>query len=157
MDIVRIKDYYIGVGIIYVKDPKEFIDELRREFYEVTMQLIDINYVIDLNHVVDIMKVVIEAFERGIMVSKKLEIEILLRFAGTNQIDEALSIVGAKPDSKSLFIAMSKDKDILNNIPLTLEVLSYSNERYINMVERFKLTKNIDLRSILVERANLIY
>ncbi len=157
----NIKDYHVLISSILLEDPKEFINNLRSLYKDTIIQVIDINTVLDEEHIKGIIKQVLEAYERNILISNKIETEILLRVACTNQIHKALEFASAKNNSLAALIIVTKDQtiidDIVNNYKLSN--IEYSDKRTIMLLEYHNLKDVIinKIRSILLERANLIY
>ena len=153
-----IKDYHLLLSSIIIEEPKEFIDRIRKE-YNAIIQIVDIDAITDIEHIEEVIKLVLEAYERDIMVSRHIEAEILLRIACTNQIYKAIEFAGAKPNKLSVFIALSKDASIIDELVSTLDLgeINYSNERYDRLLRYHKITDLFDGRALLIEKANLIY
>ncbi len=164
--ITTIDGYYLSINKVNLKDPRRFLNYLKNLYNDVVVQLVDIEAVVDNEHVIEIVKQVLEASKRGVMVSKRIETEILLRIACTNQIKKALEFAGAKEDSVAVLIILSKDKGMIDRITYNLDVsnLEYSEERSYKLIRYHAIDKDeldaiLDhrLTSILAERASLIY
>ena len=69
---------------------KNFLDDLRTEFPNLVIQAISSNFILNRDYVKKILSLSIFAKNHGILLSKKLEIDILLRFACTTQINDAI-------------------------------------------------------------------
>ena len=94
------------------------LDELREKFPSVTIQAVSKKYILNKSHIQKILAISIRAKRRNIMLSKRLETDILMRFAGTRQISYAISRAGAgKGDN--IIIAMGPSI-ILNRIHAVL-------------------------------------
>lgn len=72
----------------------QYLDDLRAAFPKLTIQAVSKRYVLSRSHVQKILAVSLHAKRRNIMLSKKLETDILMRFAGTGQISRAISRAG---------------------------------------------------------------
>ncbi len=157
----KIKDYHILISSILLEDPKEFINNLRSLYKDTIIQVIDINTVLDEEHIKGIIKQVLEAYERDILISNKIETEILLRIACTNQIHKALEFASAKNNSLAVLIIVTKDQTIIDSIVnnYKLSDIEYSDKRTIMLLEYHNLKDVIinKIRSMLLEKANLIY
>jgi tRNA threonylcarbamoyladenosine modification (KEOPS) complex Cgi121 subunit len=157
----KIKDYHILISGILLNEPKEFINNLRSLYKDAIIQVIDINTILDEEHIKGIIKQVLEAYERNILISNKIETEILLRIACTNQIHKALEFASAKNNSLAALIIVTKDPTIIDNIVnnYKLNNIEYSDKRTIMLLEYHNLKDAIinKIRSMLLERANLIY
>ncbi len=157
----KINDYHILISTILLKNPKEFIDNLRILYKDAIIQVIDINAILDEEYIKGIIKQVLEAKNREILISNRIETEILLRVACTNQIYKALEFAAAKENSLGVLIIITKDHTLIDNIVnnYTLSNIEYSDERTIVLLEYHKIKDTIrdKIRSILLEKANLIY
>ena len=101
------------------------------------------------------------------MLSKKIETDILLRFAATTQISEAIKIVGRKMNTDFLIIAIGK-KSSLSRLYAELKPflnpkpLSRNNQPFLK--RQFNVSKNQllvvqskdSLEDIIVEKAAVL-
>ena len=81
--------------------------------------------------------------KENILLSKKIEIDILMRFAATRQIVDAIASVGIKPKNNFILIAAG-NKTILDKLyqkltPLIIEIFSKDNSSFLK--KHFKITK----------------
>ncbi|MEO9319041.1 MAG: KEOPS complex subunit Cgi121 [Nitrososphaera sp.] len=115
--IYEISNYHVLVcgtnGIPPGTPPGPLVDKIRSET-PAAVQVVDSDYVFGVQHARGICAVAIEAKKRGVMISKRLETEVLIRLALTAQISEAITRLGIKPGKPACFIAISSDgKEIL--------------------------------------------
>jgi tRNA threonylcarbamoyladenosine modification (KEOPS) complex Cgi121 subunit/molybdopterin converting factor small subunit len=145
-----------------------FLDDLRRKFSSLVIQAISAKYVIGKSHAEKIIAISQMAQRNKILLSKKIETDILLRFAGTTQIVDALERVGIKPGNSFILIAIGKQnlieklyqdiKPLLNTPPLL-----QNNQNFLR--KKFNITKKqIDsiaskspLEDILSEKAAILF
>ena len=131
----------------------DFLDNLRNRFSQLTIQAISSKYVLGKSHAKKIISVSKMAEKNNTLLSKKLETDILLRFAGTTQILDALKLVGIEPSSSFIVFAIGNKKSldklyrdlkpILNPKPL-----SKNNQGFLK--KKFNITKK-QLDSIVSE------
>ncbi|ABK78006.1 hypothetical protein CENSYa_1383 [Cenarchaeum symbiosum A] len=84
----------------------ELLDRLRAAFPRLALQAVSQRLVLGSSHVQKILLVSLQAKKRGIMLSKRIETDILMRFAGTNQISRAIEKAGAAGKAGFVLIAV---------------------------------------------------
>ena len=117
-------------------------------------------------HVKKILSVSILAQKHNLLLSKKLETDILLRFAGTTQISDAIKNLGLATNQNFLLISIGINKS-LNKLhkrilPNLTNSSSYTNPKTLG--DYFKISKkNIDtinsktpLEDLLTEKASIL-
>jgi tRNA threonylcarbamoyladenosine modification (KEOPS) complex Cgi121 subunit len=113
-----------------------------------------------------ILSLSLESEKNNILLSNKLETDILMRFALTNQISDAITYVGIKPKTNFILIVIG-NKKILNSLykellPLSGNLFSKNNDLFLK--KYFKITKKqLDsvysknpLEDILIEKAAIL-
>jgi len=83
-----------------------FLDSLRARFPKATIQAVSSKFVLSLSHIEKIIAISLESKKRGILLSDKLETDILLRFASATQISKAISDLGMRPGRDFVVIAL---------------------------------------------------
>lgn len=143
-----------------------FLDSLRIEFPDLVIQAISSNFILSDEHVKKILSVSILAQKHNLLLSKKLETDILLRFAGTTQISDAIKNLGLAASQNFLLISIGTNKSLnkLHKIilPNLTNSSSYANPK--NVEDYFKISKkNIDaidsktpLEDLLTEKASIL-
>jgi tRNA threonylcarbamoyladenosine modification (KEOPS) complex Cgi121 subunit/molybdopterin converting factor small subunit len=91
-----------------VKDPIRFIESLREQHPNLVIQGIQASYVLNLEHVKKIIIISLYAQRANVLLSNKIETDILMRFACTRQINDAISKVGVKNNADSILILIGK-------------------------------------------------
>ena len=145
----------------------KFIDDLRKKYPRLLLQAVSSNFILNPYHLKKIVSLSIESKKNNILLSNKLETDILMRFAITTQISDAIKNVGIKPKSNFILIAIGNKKD-LNSlyaelIPISVNLFLKNNE--LSLKKHFKITKkNIDsiysknpLADILIEKAAVLF
>ncbi|MDI1494993.1 MAG: sulfur carrier protein ThiS [Cenarchaeum symbiont of Oopsacas minuta] len=90
---MHLEAYWIG----RIKgDAGTYIDRLRTDFPRLVIQAVASRCVLGPSHIEKIAAISLRAYKKDLLLSKKLEIDMLLRFAGTTQISKAIKRVGAK-------------------------------------------------------------
>ena len=152
----------IGQKTINVK----FLDNLRKKYPKIQLQAVSSNFVLNNYHLKKIISLSLESEKNNILLSNKLETDILMRFASTNQISDAIIHVGIKPKTNFILIAVG-NKKLLNLLyqellPLSATLFSKNNDLFLK--KYFKITKkqldsvysNNPLEDILVEKAAIL-
>ena len=159
-----------NIQILEIKGDKKinvsFLENLRNEFPKIKLQAISSNFILNLNHLTKTISISLNSEKQNILLSKKIETDVLMRFAATKQISEAISLVGIKPGKNFILIAIG-DKKNMNNLyeklkPLTIEIFSKDNSKFLK--KHFKITKKqIDsiysknpLEDILIENGAIL-
>jgi len=146
----------------------EFLDSLRAKFPKAAIQAVSSRFILNLSHVKKIVAISLESKRRGILLSDKLETDILLRFASTTQISRAISDLGIRPNRDFVIIALGTRSSV-EKIGKELHgradpvVLSQKNAGHIR--RHFKISKRqldsvsskTPLEDILQERASVLF
>ena len=146
---------------------RDFLDELRNKHKQLIIQAIDPQFLLSVQHAKKILAISLHAKKTKTMLSKKIETDILLRFAATTQISTAIKVAGRKMNMDCLVIAIGKKtslnrlyselKQFLNSKPL-------SRNNYQFLKKQFNVTKNQlsavqsknSLEDIIVEKATVL-
>ena len=144
----------------------QFIDNLREKYPKLKFQVVSSNFVLNASHLKKILSISINADKNNILLSNKLETDILMRFASTLQISNAISSVGLKPSVNFILIAIG-NKNHFNSVyselsPLCVNLFLKNHTAFIK--KHFNISKkHIDsvysktpLEDILVEKASIL-
>ncbi len=146
----------------------EFLDSLRKKFPKLTLQAISINHILNKSHAKKIITVSFASKKNNTMIAKKIETDILMRFACTTQISEAIKRVGIKPKKNFILIAMGPIRYLNNlydelNPVLNSKPFSKNNEAFLK--KEFHISKKqinciqskTPLEDILAEKAAILF
>lgn len=130
----------IGVTCVAI-EPGQLIDKLRIDNTNLTIQAVNSSAVYGVDHVLGVIRIVLNTEKRGIMLANKLETELLMRLACTEQISEAIKRAGLKRNMPGCFIGLSKDGADLqhfaacvkNNFEMDDSVLKPDKEKKIKL------------------------
>ena len=144
----------------------QFIDDLRIKYPKIKFQAVSSNFILNISHLKKILSLSINAEKNNILLSNKIETDILMRFAVTLQISNAISSVGIKPSGNFILIIIG-NKNYFNSIyselsPLCVSLFLKNNDLFLK--KHFNISKkHIDtvysktpLEDILVERASIL-
>lgn len=92
------------------KNPKELLDILTKNSDEVYIQIVNDSMAINEEYIKEVLKISIESYKRGILATKKIETDLLMRLTHCDQIVQAIAIGGIKGDSGNYIIIFSKNR-----------------------------------------------
>jgi sulfur-carrier protein len=162
--------YHISINGVsrITQDPGKLVDMLRAQYNNASIQAVNANAVYGEEHVRGVVAIVLEAKKRKIMLTKKPEMELLIRLTGTDQIAEAIRRAGLQKYAAGCFIAFSQDSESLrkfesnikNNFELNSSVLKPSKEKTDQFVSKLSFATKLDdseiLRCLLEKAAILV-
>ena len=148
-----------------IKYDKNYLQKIRKKFPKLIIQAISSNYILNKSHVKKIIMLSLEAKRKNILLSKKIETDILLRFAGTTQISQAIHNVGSKKNQNFVIIAIGKKPyldllfdEITNS--LTKKPLKKNDDflkRYFQISQKqLKSPYSVSLEDLIVEKASIL-
>ncbi|MEO9308742.1 MAG: KEOPS complex subunit Cgi121 [Nitrososphaera sp.] len=113
----RIADYAVALfGVSYEKTKNyDFLESTRSKFPSLVLEGISSKCILGPSHVKKIIKLSLYAQKHNLLLSKKLQTDILLRFAATTQISDAVKKVGISGSDEFTLIAIGT-KDSLNKL-----------------------------------------
>ncbi len=146
---------------------QNFLDSLRKKFPKLSIQGISSKFILSKSHAIKIISLSIEAKKSGTLLSNKIETDILLRFAGTKQILDAIYKTGIQKSDNFVIIALGS-KTFLKKLSQELLPVSQSfqispqNSKFLK--RKFKITdKQINsiqsknpLEDILCEKSAIL-
>lgn len=145
----------------------DFLDVIRKKFPNIVIQAISSNYILSKSHAQKIISISWLSKQNHTLISKKIDTDILLRFACTTQIQDAIERVGIKYDNGFVIIAIGK-QTIVNKLYIFLKPylsktpLSKNNQIFLR--KKFHITKkHMDsilsqnpLEDLLIEKATIL-
>ena len=165
--------FHIGKKLVQALEIKgtrqtdvSFLEGLRKEFPKVKLQAISSKFILNSYHLSKVLSISILSEKEGILLSNKIETDILMRFAAVQQISEAISLIGIKPSQNFVLIAIGNKMDLekiykkLN--PLVVDIFTKDNLTFLK--KHFKISKKqIDavyskkpLEDLLIEKAAVL-
>ena len=144
-----------------------FLDDLRKKYPKIQFQAISSKFVLNKYHLKKILHLSLEAYKNNILLSNKLEMDILMRFALSSQITSAIDAAGLKSNTNFILIGIG-NKKTLNTLSIELESLSthmFSKNNEVFIKRYSKITKkHLDsvysknpLEDILIEKAAVLF
>ena len=94
-----------SVMAICVRGSSANLDKLRLDFPAIRIQAVARPFVLGESHLRRILEISVASERRKVMLSSKMETDVLLRLAGTTQIAEAIRVAGAGPRHETVVIA----------------------------------------------------
>jgi len=143
-----------------------YLDTLRKQFPKIKLQAISSNFVLNNYHLKKIISLSIASDENDTLISNKLEMDILMRFAISLQISFAINSVGIKPKQNFILIALGNKKtlDVLYKELSFMSIEIFSKDHTAFIRKYFKihdkqlsavLSKN-PLEDLLIEKATIL-
>ena len=86
------------------ENPRDFLEGLRGKFPDLIIQAVRIKYLLGADHARRVIGVSLEARARRIMLSNKIETDMLMRFAASRQISDAIRKAGLQKGEESILI-----------------------------------------------------
>ena len=147
---------------------KNYLDNLRKKFPKLIIQGISANYILNKSHVQKVLLVSLRAQKNNTLLSKKLETDVLMRFAGTNQISPAIRKIGINQKNDFLIIAIGSQlilTKLYNELKPTLNSKIFSQNNSNFLIKQFKISKKqihaVDsttpLEDLLAEQAAILF
>ncbi len=144
----------------------KFLDDLRKKYPKIKLQAISSNFILNNYHLKKILSLSLESEKNQVLLSNKLETDILMRFALTQQISDAIKNAGIKPKTNFILVAVGNKKS-LNSLyeellPKSVNLFSKNNDLFLK--KYFKIRKkqldsiysNHPLEDILIEKATIL-
>jgi len=121
LKIISIGDKWIAAGVnrdpkvTLLEDPMQTLERLRSGASGLIIQIFDATPVVSVRQIHAAAVATYLAFKAGTNISKKFEIEFLLRLAADTQINRAIKRLGVKPDSREVgFCIIGDDEEIVS-------------------------------------------
>lgn len=158
------------VQVMEIKADKKidikFIDELRKKYPKLKIQAVSSSFILSNYHLKRIVSLSMHSEKNDVLLSKKFETDLLMRFAITKQISDAIKTAGIKPNKNFILISIG-NKPMLNSLYSDLSenlvpLFSRNNQSFIR--KYFKIhQKYIDsinsktpVEDILIEKAAVL-
>ena len=143
-----------------------FLDEIRKKFHDLTITGVSSKNIVSLSHASKIASLSLYAQKHGLLLSKKTETDLLLRFAATTQISLAIKMLGIEQQDEFTIVAigtkssLSKLYDYLK--PHHQEIDYAKNSKHLQ--KQFKISKKqldsvisrTPLEDLIVEKAAVL-
>lgn len=143
-----------------------FLENLRKDFPKIKLQAVSSKFILNQYHLKKILLISATSEKENILLANKLETDILMRFAATKQISEAIISAGIKPKNNFILIAMG-NKTMLDKLyqklnPIVIEIFSKDNSLFLK--KHFKITKKqldsiyskTPLEDLLIEKGAIL-
>ncbi|MGQ0605842.1 MAG: KEOPS complex subunit Cgi121 [Candidatus Nitrosotenuis sp.] len=165
---LKINSNNVELYAVYNKKGKNyaFLDDIRKKFPEIIVTGLSSKNLVSLSHAKKIISLSLYAKKHDLLLSKKLETDILLRFAATTQISFAIKTLGIEQQDNFTIIAIGKKSSLdklCRYLKSNLTQINYAtNSKHLQ--KQFKITqKHLDtvdskfpLEDILVEKASVL-
>lgn len=144
----------------------QFLDHIRAKFPSLVLTGLSSKSLASIFHAKKIVSLSLYAQKHGLLLSKKLETDILLRFAATTQISDAIKILGIEQQNEFTVIAIGKKSSLdklCSFIAPNLTSINYASN-IMKIKKQFKISQRhlsaVDsespLEDILAEKAAVL-
>ena len=145
---------------------KDYLISLRKEFPNLQLQAISSRFILDKEHAKKIISISVNKKIKNQLLSQKLETDLLLRFANTTQISDAIKNVGLSSNQNFTLIAIgnkSSQKKLSESLHDDLDIIFKKDNQ--NFIKKYFKISNQTLNSIesktplidlLVEKASIL-
>jgi len=154
---------------ISVPDIGTSIETFRKLFPDVMIQGINPSIIYGKRHIFEVIKIILESNRRKIQITKRLEMELLLRLVCCNQVSKAIEAGGIKNNGSGCFVLLSETKrpiidstKYIRNLFFkhNISLLKVTQAKMMCICERLKFPCNTynrkELLKILTEKAALV-
>lgn len=143
------------------------LDSLRRDFPNVRLQAVSSRFILGKYHLEKIISLSVNSERKKVLLSNKLETDLLMRFAVSGQISTSIKTVGIKPGQNFVLVATGNRRNLdsfFRNMPYqTVPVFARDNSAFLK--RHFHLTqRHLDaarsknpLADVLVEKAATLF
>ncbi len=145
---------------------KDYLLSLRKKFPKLRLQAISSKFILDKEHAKKIISISINKKLKNQLLSEKLETDLLLRFASTTQINDAIKNVGLSKSQNFILIAIgskSYQKKLSKIINDDLDVIFKKNNQnflknhfQISSKTLNSIESKTPLTDLLVEKASIL-
>jgi molybdopterin converting factor small subunit/tRNA threonylcarbamoyladenosine modification (KEOPS) complex Cgi121 subunit len=121
----------------------DFLDSLRKKFPNLIIQGILSQYILNKTHAKKIISISLAAKKNHTLLSKKIETDIIMRFAGTTQISQAIETIGIKLEKNFVIIAIGNQstiKKLRENLKEFLNPELFLNTNYNFLKKKFQIS-----------------
>ena len=134
-----------------IGEPIKFIESLRERYPDLLIQGVNAKFVLNEEHAKKIVSISLSAKKSNVLLSNKVETDILMRFACTRQITDAISKVGVKKNNESIMIIIGKQSDInkiFDGIKDLLQNVVFKKDNSFSIKKEFRITRK-EIASVL--------
>ena len=145
---------------------KDYLLSLRKKFPKLYLQAISSKFILDKEHAKKIISISINKKLKNQLLSEKLETDLLLRFASTTQINDAIKNVGLSKSQNFILIAIgskSYQKKLSEIINDDLDIIFKKNNQnflknYFQIASKTlnSIESKTPLTDLLVEKASIL-
>lgn len=152
----------------FMNDPIYFLDNLREKYPHLMIQGIRSRYILNLEHAKKIIAISLGSQKSSILLSKRIETDMLMRFACSRQINEAIQKVGLHKKEDFVLIAVGtkpKLDKLFDELKTCLKPAFLSNNNSIFLKKEFEISsKQLEavlsktpLEDLLAEKAAVLF
>jgi len=145
----------------------DFLNTLRKKFPNLIIQGISTRFLLSQEHAKKIITISLVAKKKHLLLSKKLETDIIMRFAGTTQISQAIKTVGIKENNDFILILIGREfllNKLYNELKPFLNLNTFTKNNSAFLKKHFHISKTqmnsiiskTPLEDLLVEKGTIL-
>ena len=149
-------------------DPIKFLEDLRQKHKDLIIQGIRSSYILNLDHAKKVITISLVAQKIGSMLSNKPETDLLMRFACTRQISEAIHKAGIKRRENFILIVIGKNSSLnklYSELRQIMTPISFTKNKFDFLKKEFRIsTKQLQsvisptpLEDLLAEKSAVLF
>jgi len=149
-------------------DPIKFLEDLRQKHKDLIIQGIRSFYILNLDHAKKVITISLTAQKIGSMLSNKPETDLLMRFACTRQISEAIQKAGIKKRENFILIVIGKNSSLnqlYSELRQIMTPISFTKNKFDFLKKEFRIsTKQLQsvisptpLEDLLAEKSAILF
>ena len=100
------KRHVLAAELVALKETEGFLDGLRARHPGLAIQAVSSEFVLGASHLKKIVGISLGSEKAGVLLSRTLQADLLLRFAITTQISDAIRVAGLRPGKGFVVIAI---------------------------------------------------
>ena len=127
---------------------KDFLEFLRLKFPDLTIQIVTDDAVYNIEHLKWTIRQSWFAKDRGVMLAKKVELDLLMRIVGVSQISEAIKNAGAKEDRPFYISSIGAEswlKKLAKLVKERCELMEFRKDANKKVLQRFGIESEIEV------------
>ena len=93
-------------------DPVIFLENLRKQYPDLIIQGVKSKYIVSTTHAKNVITISLTAQRADVLLSNKIETDLLMRFAFTRQINDAIKKIGLEKGQDSILIIIGKKSSV---------------------------------------------
>jgi len=149
-------------------NPINFLETLRKQHPDLFIQGVQSKYIVNVKHAKKVITISLAARKADVLLSNKIETDVLMRFAFTRQINDAIKKIGLQEGQDSILIIIGTKSSInrlfkeIKHLIKTFEILStnsnFMKKEYLITKKQLKcIISKKPLEDLLSEKSAVLF